>query len=65
MEPLRQLCGPADPEVARVLRKGTLRAQYGVDRNRNAVHCTDLLEDGPLEVNYFFKILQVAGQEGG
>ena len=48
-----------------MLRKGTLRARYGTDRNRNAIHCTDLPEDAPLEVNYFFKILQVAGQQGG
>ena len=25
---------------------------------KNAVHCTDLPEDGVLEVEYFFKILQ-------
>ena len=58
VEPFRQLCGPADPEVARVLRPNSLRARYGIDKNRNAVHCTDLQEDGTLEVNYFFQILQ-------
>lgn len=61
VEPFRHLCGPADPEVGKVLRKGTLRARFGSDRNQNAVHCTDLLEDAPLEVNYFFKILQAGG----
>ena len=30
----------------------TLRAQYGLDRVRNAVHCTDLPEDGLLEVEH-------------
>ncbi|KAL6754221.1 hypothetical protein V8C86DRAFT_3101386 [Haematococcus lacustris] len=25
---------------------------------RNGLHCTDLVEDGPLEVAYFFTILQ-------
>lgn len=24
---------------------------------RNAVHCTDLPEDGPIEVQYFFQTL--------
>lgn len=57
VESFRELCGPADPEVARVLRPYSLRAKYGVDKNRNAIHCTDLPEDGPLEVNYFFSIL--------
>ena len=29
----------------------------GVSKVKNAVHCTDLPEDGPLEVDYFFSIL--------
>jgi len=53
----RKLVGPHDPEVAKHLRANTLRAQYGADRVRNAVHCTDLPEDGLLEVEYFFNIL--------
>lgn len=53
----RKLVGPHDPEVAKHLRPNTLRAQYGHDRVRNGVHCTDLPEDGLLEVEYFFNIL--------
>lgn len=53
----RQLVGPHDPEVAKHLRSNTLRALHGEDRVRNAVHCTDLPEDGLLEVEYFFNIL--------
>ncbi|CAG5861918.1 unnamed protein product [Menidia menidia] len=53
----RDLCGPADPEIALHLRPNTLRALYGKDKVRNAVHCTDLPEDSVLEVEYFFKIL--------
>eukprot|EP00929_Paragymnodinium_shiwhaense_P011160 TRINITY_DN11659_c0_g1_i1.p1 TRINITY_DN11659_c0_g1~~TRINITY_DN11659_c0_g1_i1.p1 ORF type:complete len:378 (-),score=86.21 TRINITY_DN11659_c0_g1_i1:220-1353(-) len=53
----RKLVGPHDPEVAKHLRADTIRAQFGVDRVRNAVHCTDLPEDGLLEVEYFFNIL--------
>ncbi|KAM4629653.1 nucleoside diphosphate kinase homolog 7 [Polymixia lowei] len=53
----REFCGPADPEIARHLRPTTLRALYGKDKVQNAVHCTDLPEDGVLEVQYFFKIL--------
>lgn len=58
----RKLVGPHDPEVAKHLRPKTLRAQYGVDRVRNAVHCTDLPEDGLLEVEYFFNILCKSAQ---
>ncbi|XP_029634187.1 nucleoside diphosphate kinase 7 [Octopus sinensis] len=53
----REMAGPADPEIARHLRPRSLRAQFGIDKIKNAVHCTDLPEDGILEVEYFFKIL--------
>uniref|UniRef100_A0A8C2CJ60 Nucleoside diphosphate kinase homolog 7 n=1 Tax=Cyprinus carpio TaxID=7962 RepID=A0A8C2CJ60_CYPCA len=53
----REFCGPADPEIARHLRPTTLRALYGKNKVQNVVHCTDLPEDGILEVQYFFKIL--------
>lgn len=53
----REMTGPADPEIARHLRPRTLRALFGQDKIKNAVHCTDLPEDGQLEVEYFFKVL--------
>uniref|UniRef100_A0A3B3RQ08 Nucleoside diphosphate kinase homolog 7 n=2 Tax=Paramormyrops kingsleyae TaxID=1676925 RepID=A0A3B3RQ08_9TELE len=53
----RDFCGPADPDIARHLRPATLRALYGKNKMQNAVHCTDLPEDGILEAQYFFKIL--------
>ena len=34
------------------------RAKFGIDRVKNAVHCTDLPEDGTIECEYFFNILQ-------
>jgi nucleoside-diphosphate kinase len=58
VETFRALAGPLDPEVCQLLRPNTLRAAFGSDKVRNAVHCTDLPEDGVLEVEYFFKILQ-------
>ena len=57
VEEFRSLCGPPDPELAVILRPTSLRAQFGVDKVRNAVHCTDLPEDGNLEASYFFKVL--------
>ncbi|CAK9801934.1 Nucleoside diphosphate kinase 7 [Anthophora quadrimaculata] len=53
----RKLCGPMDPDIARQVRQDTLRAKYGKTKVQNAIHCSDLPEDGPLEVEYFFKIL--------
>ena len=54
----RELCGPQDPAMAKTLRPKTLRARFGETLARNGVHCTDLTEDGPLEVEYFFRVLQ-------
>lgn len=53
----REFVGPADPEIARFLHPETLRAKFGIDKVRNAVHCTDLPEDAELEVNFFFRVL--------
>lgn len=51
--------GPYDPEIARTLRPDSLRAKYGISQVDNAVHCTDLPQDGGLESTYFFETLQV------
>lgn len=56
VQKMRALAGPADPEMAKHLRPHSLRAKYGVDPTLNAVHCTDLPDDGLLEVEYFFQI---------
>ncbi|KAJ3099074.1 Nucleoside diphosphate kinase 7 [Phlyctochytrium planicorne] len=53
----REFVGPQDPSLAKQLRPNSLRAQFGVDKVKNAVHCTDLEEDGPLEVQFFFRIM--------
>ncbi|KAL3130446.1 hypothetical protein ABBQ38_008268 [Trebouxia sp. C0009 RCD-2024] len=62
VEAVRELAGPADPEIARMLRPNSIRAKFGLNKIQKAVHCTDLAEDGPLEVSYFFTIL--AGTPG-
>ena len=54
----RKLCGPHDPEIAKHLRPGTIRAKFGNDRVENAIHCTDLPEDGVIDWEYFFSIMQ-------
>lgn len=53
----RESAGPWDVEMAKELQPHTLRAKYGHDRVHNAVHCTDLPEDGIAECEYFFDIL--------
>ena len=54
---LRDVAGPHDPDIARVIRPSTIRAKHGVDKVLNSVHVTDMAEDGPLEVEYFFSLL--------
>lgn len=54
----RNFCGPMDPDIARQIKPNTLRAKYGKTKVQNAIHCSDLPEDGILEVEYFFKILE-------
>lgn len=44
-------------DLCRQLYPDSIRAQYGKTIIHNAVHCTDLPEDGELEVEYFFKLL--------
>jgi len=56
----RDLCGPRDPELARVLRKDSLRSIFGNSIIKNAVHCTDLEEDAAVEVDFFFRVMQKA-----
>lgn len=57
VESLREVAGPHDPDIARVIRPETLRAHYGIDKVQSGCHVTDLPEDGPLEVEYFFNLL--------
>jgi len=61
----RQLCGPADPEIGRHIRPDTIRAKFGLSKVKNAIHCTDLPEDGPLESEFFFSILQQINPNSG
>jgi nucleoside-diphosphate kinase len=53
----RELCGPHDVEIAKHLRPESLRAKFGRDNIQNAVHCTDLEEDGEIETRFLFEML--------
>ncbi|CAN0354166.1 unnamed protein product, partial [Scytosiphon promiscuus] len=63
VEEFREACGPADPDVARALYPESLRALLGAQQATNAVHCTDLPEDGLLECQYMFEVV-AKGREG-
>ncbi|OAF69473.1 hypothetical protein A3Q56_02784 [Intoshia linei] len=57
VDSFRDFCGPYDPEIAKNLYPKSLRANFGHNRIKNAVHCTDLSDDSIMEVEYFFKLL--------
>ena len=54
---LREVCGPRDPIIAQALRPNSIRAKYGIDTVKNAVHCTDIEDDALLECEYFFTLI--------
>lgn len=53
----RELCGPRDVPVAKIIRPESIRAKYGINIVQNAVHCTDIPDDAELECEYFFTLL--------
>ena len=48
----RQLMGATDPSKAE---DGTLRKMYGISIDKNSVHGSDSLENGKIEIDFFFK----------
>lgn len=53
----KEVAGPRDPVIAKELEQDSVRALFGYDKVRNAIHCTDLPDDTKLELNYMFSIL--------
>ena len=58
VQKFRETAGPWDVNFATEIRPKTIRAKFGVDSVKNAVHCTDLPDDGESEARYFFDILE-------
>ena len=48
----RQLMGATDPTKAD---EGTLRKMYGLSIDKNSVHGSDSVENGKIEIDFFFK----------
>jgi len=48
----RELMGSTDPLKAE---NGTLRKMYGISIDKNSVHGSDSIDNGKLEINFFFK----------
>uniref|UniRef100_A0A8C6QMP4 Thioredoxin domain-containing protein 3 n=1 Tax=Nannospalax galili TaxID=1026970 RepID=A0A8C6QMP4_NANGA len=50
----RQMMGPVDPEEARLLSPDSIRAKFGIDILRNAVHGSSSLSEATETINTFF-----------
>jgi len=48
----RELMGATDPQKAD---EGTLRKMYGISIDKNSVHGSDSVENGKIEIDFFFK----------
>ena len=48
----RQLMGATDPSKAE---EGSLRKMYGISIDKNSVHGSDSVENGKIEIDFFFK----------
>ena len=48
----RELMGATDPKKAN---EGTLRKLYGISIDKNSVHGSDSVDNGIIEINFFFK----------
>ena len=48
----REIMGATDPKKAE---EGTLRKMYGISIDKNSVHGSDSLENGKIEIDFFFK----------
>ena len=48
----RNLMGATNPQQAE---EGTLRKKYGLSIDKNSVHGSDSIENGKIEIDFFFK----------
>ena len=48
----RELMGATKPEDAA---EGTIRKKYGISIDKNSVHGSDSIENGKVEIDFFFK----------
>ena len=48
----RELMGATDPKRAQ---EGTIRKKFGISIDKNSVHGSDSVENGKIEIDFFFK----------
>ncbi len=55
---VREIIGPTDSEEARKVAPNSIRALFGTDKGKNAVHASDSSESAKYEIYYIFSQLE-------
>lgn len=58
---VREIIGPTDSEEARRTAPNSIRALFGTDKGRNAIHASDSEESANYEIPFIFSGLEIVG----
>ncbi len=56
---VREIIGPTDSEEARKVAPNSIRALFGTDKGKNAIHASDSPESAKFEICYIFSGLEI------
>ncbi len=56
---VREIIGPTDSEEARRVAPNSIRALYGTDKGKNAIHASDSKESAEYEIPFIFSELEI------
>ncbi len=56
---VREIIGPTDSEEARKTAPNSIRALYGTDKGKNAIHASDSKESANYEIPFIFSSLEL------
>ncbi|SHK35111.1 nucleoside-diphosphate kinase [Thermocrinis minervae] len=56
---VREIIGPTDSEEARKVAPNSIRALFGTDKGKNAIHASDSPESASYEIPFIFSELEI------
>ncbi len=56
---VREIIGPTDSEEARRVAPNSIRALFGTDKGKNAIHASDSKESADYEIPFIFSELEI------
>jgi nucleoside-diphosphate kinase len=56
---VREIIGPTDSEEARKVAPNSIRALFGTDKGKNAIHASDSKESASYEIPFIFSELEI------